>query len=168
MSCRPLVMAVKLLGRFVPVGTAVGRVFCWVARARMFLMSGRRSDLGRNAALDLSPEDLVPGDVLLARTTPRPLTRYDGATLEDLATPDTPRLGPLQRAGQALDPDAAVATQRLGQFQLGGGVGEPQVRVEPTARQVHAHLDVHVGCQHQAHLPVTSLSLSSSALDGVQ
>src|SRR5206468_11429438 len=141
MSCRPLVMVVKLLSRFVPVGRAVGRVFCWVARARMFLMSGRRSDLGRDAALDLSPEDLVPGDVLLARTTPRPLTRYDGATLEDLATPDAPRLGPLQCAGQALDPDGAVAAQRLGQFQLGGGVGEPQVGADPAAGEGHAPLD---------------------------
>src|SRR5437867_47028 len=132
---------------------------CSVAWART-LMSGRHSDLGRDTIRDRYPEDLVPGDVLLARTTPRPLTRYDGATLEDLATPDAPRLGPLHRTGQALDPDGAVAAQGLGQFQLGGGVGEPQVRVEPAARQVHAHLDGHVGCQHQAHLPVTSLSHS--------
>src|SRR6266566_6357068 len=149
MSCRPLVMMVTLLGRFVPVGTAVGRVCCWVARARMLLMSGRRSDLGRDAACDLSPEDLVPGDVFLARTTPRPLTRNHGATLEDLATPDAPRLGPLHGAGQALDPNRAVAAQRLGQFQLGGGVGEPQVGVEPAAGKVHANLDVEEGCQHQ-------------------
>src|SRR5438034_2356026 len=142
MSCRPVM--VTLLGRFVRGGTAVGRVGFRVARARMVAMSGRL-ELRRDAARDLGPEDLVPGDVLLARTTPRPLTRYDGATLEDLATPDAPRLGPLQRTGQALDPDGAVAAQGLGQFQLGRGVGEPQVRVEPAARQVHAHLDGHVG-----------------------
>src|SRR3989440_13021908 len=140
MSCRPLVMVMKLLGRFVPVGTAVGRVGCSVerrrlARARIPFMSGRHTDLGRDSARDLCPQDLVPGDVLLARTTPRPLTRNHGTTLEDLATPDAPRLGPLDRTREALDPDGAVAAQRLGQFQLGGGAGRPPARGEDEARQ---------------------------------
>src|SRR5436305_14223821 len=127
-------------------------------------MSGRQVDLGRDSARDLSPQDLVPGDVLLAWTTPRPLPRNHGTTLEDLATPDAPGLGPLDRTREALDPNRAVAAQRLGQFQLGGGVGEPQVGVEPPARQVKTHLNRQLGGQRQAHLPVTSLSRSFSAL----
>src|SRR2546428_14008528 len=99
-------------------------------------MSGRHTDLGRDSARDLCPQDLVPGDVLLARTTPRPLPRNHGATLEDLATPDAPGLGPLDRAREALDPNRAVTTQRLGQFQLGGGGGAPPVGGEPPARHV--------------------------------
>src|SRR6266536_1481239 len=132
-------------------------------------MSGRHSDLGRDTIRDRHPEDLVPGGILLARTTPGPLTRNHGATLEDLATPDAPRLGPLDRARQALHPDRAVAAQRLGQFEFGRRLGEPQVGVEPAAWQVHAHVDADVdGCQRQTHLPVTSLSLSLSALGVVQ
>src|SRR5436190_22834632 len=101
MSCMPLVMTVTPLGRFGTFGTA-GRAGRSVERrrlvcARVPFMSGRHADLGRDAAVGLGPQDLVPGEVLLARTTPRPLTRYDGATLEDLATPDAPRLRPLHR-----------------------------------------------------------------------
>src|SRR5436309_13963839 len=105
-----------LLGRSIVVGAPLRRVGCSMARVRRLCMSGRHSDLGRDSVGDLNPKDLVPGDVLLARTTPRPLTRDHGATLEDLATPDAPRLLPLHRAGQALHPDRAVAAQRLGEF----------------------------------------------------
>src|SRR5256885_9551540 len=165
MSCMPLVMGRKLLGRFVPVGTAVGRVGCSVerrrlARARIPFMSGRQVDLGRDSARDLSPQDLVTGDVLLARTTPRPLPRNHGATLEDLATPDAPGLGPIDRTREALDPDGAVAAQRLGQVQLGGGVGEPQVGGEGPAREVPPYLHRHVRGPRPAPLPGTSLSVS--------
>src|SRR5690242_9375591 len=100
-------MVTVLLDRSVMVGVPLRRVGCSMARVRMRwpFMSGRHSDLGRDSVGDLNPKDLVPGDVLLARTAARPLTRNHGATLEDLATPDAPRLLALHRAGQALHPD---------------------------------------------------------------
>src|SRR6266545_416243 len=72
-------MIVTLLDRLVPVGTAVGRVGFRVARAWTVSMSGRLLELSRDAVRGLSPQDLVPGDVLLARTTPRPLTGNHGS-----------------------------------------------------------------------------------------
>src|SRR5690349_17956505 len=140
MSCMPVVMTVTLLARVGTFGTAGwdGRSIerRRLACARVPFMSGRHADLGRHAARGLRPQELVPDDVLLARTTPRPLTRYDGAMLEDLATPDAPRLGPLHGAGEALHPDGAVRAEGLGQFQIGRGLAEPQVGVEPAAGQV--------------------------------
>src|SRR2546430_9113845 len=120
MSCEVEFMIGVLLGRLISVGVPLGRASCSKARVRTRVcMSGRHDELSRDSIRDLHPQDLVPGDVLLARTTPRPLPRNHGATLEDLATPDAPRLLALHRAGQALHPDPAVAAQRLGQFELG-------------------------------------------------
>src|SRR5262245_35258586 len=99
------------------------------------------ADQRRGPSDNLSPEAGVPSDVLLTRTAARPLTRNDGATLEDLAAPDAPGLRPLHCAGEALDAQRAVAAERLGQFQLSGSVREPQVRVELAAGQLRTQLD---------------------------
>ena len=113
----------------------------------MVVMSGRQRTALRletvrgEPLLGLDPQLGVAGDVLLARTATGPLARNHRATLEDLAAPDAPRLGPLDRAGQALDAQRAVPAERLGQLQLGRRVGEPQVRVELPAGQVCLELD---------------------------
>src|SRR4051794_27153265 len=57
--------------------------------------------------LDLDLELGVASDVNLAGTATRPLARHDGATLKDLASPDTPGLVPLDRTGEALDAQRA-------------------------------------------------------------
>ncbi len=84
----------------------------------------------------LDAEDRVPSDVLLTRATTRPLARNDGATLEDLATPDTPRLGPLDCAGEALGLQRATPAESLRDLEVGRSIGEPQVRVVLTARKL--------------------------------
>src|SRR6266545_338129 len=113
--------------------------------------------------LDLDRQLGVASDVDLARTAAGPLARDDRATLEDLAAPDSPGLAPLDRAGQALDAQRAVPAERLGQFQLGRGVREPQVRVELPTGQVCLNLDAHVEWgqrqTHKARSPLSSLDL---------
>ena len=129
---------VLLLGRVVPVVVTLGRNDCGCRSRRLagwrIVMSGRHSrDESRGASRDLDAQDSVPGDVFLARTATRPLTRHDRTPLEDLATPHAPGLCPLQGAGQALDAKRALRAEGLGQFQLTRSVGEPQVRVERAA-----------------------------------
>src|SRR5262249_12432690 len=98
------------------------------------VMSGRHSRYERRGTgRDLDAQDRVPGDVFLARTATGSLARHDRPPLEDLATPDTPRLCPLQGAGQALHAQRALRAEGFGQLQLARGVGEPQVRVERAA-----------------------------------
>ena len=123
---------------------------------------------GCRSCRDLDPQHGVAGDVLLARTATGPLARNDRATLEDLATPDAPGLGPLDRTGQALDPQRAVPAERLGQLELGRRVGEPQVRVELAARQVrlHARRSASSGCRapdsESSRSPLSPLDLRGS------
>src|SRR5689334_10566098 len=107
-------------------------------RGRWFLSSVFIScDRSRADELTLG----VAREVFLTRTATGPLARDDHAVVEDLAAPDTPGLGPLQSAREALDAYRAVAAERLGQLQLGRLVREPQVRVEPTARNLAADVD---------------------------
>src|SRR3954464_3103901 len=114
--------------------------------------------------LDLDREFRVASDVDLARTATRPLARDDRTTLENLAAPDTPRLVPLDRAGQALDAQRAVPAERLRQFQLGRGVREPKVRVELPTGQVCLDLDAHVDRgQRQTHKARSPLSSDRSS-----
>jgi len=69
---------------------------------------------------------------------------------------------PLDRTGQALDAQRAVPAERLGQFQLGRGVREPQVRVELPTGQVCLDVDAHVDRgQRQTHKARSPLSSSS-------
>ena len=72
-------------------------------------MSGRHAGNGRSRpSSGLDPQGRVASDVLLTWTTPRPLPRNHGTTLEDLATPDAPGLLPVQCGRQALDPQTAT------------------------------------------------------------
>src|SRR4051812_8568738 len=136
----------------------------------MVVMSGRQSDgvtpeaVRGEPLLGLGLQLGVASDVDLAGTTARPLTRNHGATLEDLAAPDTPGLVPLDRAGEALDAQRAVPAERLGQFQLGRGVREPEVRVELPTGQVCLELDAHVEWgQRQTHKARSPLSFDRSS-----
>src|SRR4051794_17039364 len=132
-------------------------------------MSGRQADgvagvesVGGEPLFDLVGQLGVTRHVDLAGTATRPLARNHGTALEDLATPDTPGLVPLDRAGQALDAQRAVPAERLRQFQLGRGVREPQVRVELPTGQVCLDLDAHVERgQRQTHKARSPLSSSS-------
>src|SRR4051794_3197283 len=131
------IFTARLLGRLVLVD-ALGRIDCGRSRRlagiRKVVMSGRHyADESRGAGRGLGTKYGVPGDVLLTGATTRPLPRHNRAPLEDLATPHTPGLGALYRAGQALDPDRAIDAQRLGELELSRCVGEPQVGVEGPA-----------------------------------
>src|SRR5262249_38118147 len=94
--------------------------------------AGAESDA--RAVADLDPQHGVAGEVFLTRTATRPLARYDRAPLEDLSTPHTPWLGPLDGAREALDPERASAAQGLRDLEVGRHVGEPQIRVVLAAR----------------------------------
>ena len=71
------------------------------------------------------------------RGRPRGRLRAITAPLsEDLAAPDAPGLGPLEKStGQAGLAHRAVGAEGLGQFELGRGLGEPQPRLLHPARQ---------------------------------
>jgi hypothetical protein len=55
---------------------------------------------------------------------------------EQLSAPDAPGLTPLQSSGEAEVPHGAVLAQRLGELDVGRRLGEPQLRVVDSARQV--------------------------------
>ena len=95
--------------------------------------SGDRREGSGGLCFDVGP---VAGQVGLAGSTAGPLAVDDRPALEDLAPPHTPRLGPAQRACQALGLDRAVTAERLGPLQLGRSLGEPQVGVARAAREV--------------------------------
>src|ERR1041384_3159327 len=118
------------------------------------LMSRRHSgDSGRRTGGRFDPERSVAGDVLLARTTTGPLARNHGATFEDLATPDTPRLLPFERSREAGNPDGAVTAEGLREFELGRSLGEPEVRVEVAAREsgLDRHFSTRLGDAERGH-----------------
>jgi len=75
-------------------------------------------------------------DVDLAGATTWTLARDDDATDEDLTTPDTPGLLPLDRAGQALGQHRAVGAERLRVLDVLGTLGEEQLRVIASAREL--------------------------------
>ena len=112
----------------------VGLVAVWVGMGQATITLSATSALSPVGHLD--PQDRVPGEVLLAGTATRPLARNNRTTLEDLATPHAPRLGALNRTGQALDLQRARPAEGLRNLEVSRGVGEPQVRVVLAARQL--------------------------------
>src|SRR5690606_19596311 len=69
-------------------------------------------------------------DVVLARTSSRPLARNDYAGDEQLAAPDSPWLTPGERAIEALPPDRAAEADRLGELHVSRGFGEEELWIE--------------------------------------
>jgi hypothetical protein len=74
--------------------------------------------------------------VSLTRPSSGPLTTDDDAALEQFATPHAAWLASRDRGRQAAEPSGAVLTEELGHFQLDRVLGEPQVRIVHSARQV--------------------------------
>ena len=74
------------------------------------------------------------GQRVLPRPAPGTLARHHDSAHEQLAAPDTPRLAPLQRAGQAQVAHRAVPAQRLRRLDVGRRLGEEQIRVPQPAR----------------------------------
>src|SRR5262249_29975473 len=109
------------------------------------VMSRRRSDefVHQSGSLHRDVSDACC-DVGLPGTSTRPLASDHDTPLEDLATPDTPWLAPLDGPCKALHPDGAIRTKRLCKFQLSRRVREPKVRVKPAARHVNVQLDLRV------------------------
>src|SRR5690606_26084274 len=88
-------------------------------------------------------------DRVLARAAARTLARHDRAAKDQLAAPDAPRLGALQRALEAGLLDRAPGAERLGELDVLRRLGEPQVRVGTTGDlgfvdQVHDRLRPHL------------------------
>src|SRR5690242_5324405 len=112
-----------LLGRL--VGRTTSRVGCALRSPRLagwvwVDMSGRHSRGDRRGpGRHLDAEHRVARDVLLAGTPTGPLARHHGATLEDLAAPDSPRLTALDRAGEALGTKRALRAERLRELEVG-------------------------------------------------
>jgi hypothetical protein len=87
------------------------------------------------------PADHAPRITLhvrLAGTSARSLAWHDRASLEDLATPDTPWLTTSDRTGKALGHDRAGGAELLGALEVRRRLGEPQVRVADAARQLES------------------------------
>src|SRR5215204_3695529 len=80
------------------------------------------------------------GHGVLARTAARPLPSHDGALDEQLPAPHAPRLLALESAGEALDACGAEPAERLGELDVLGPLGEPELRVVVAARNGLAHL----------------------------
>src|SRR6478736_22723 len=80
------------------------------------------------------------GHGVLARTAAGPLASHDGALDEQLPTPDAPRLLALERAGKALDACGAEPAERLGELDVLGTLGEPELRVVVATRNGLADL----------------------------
>src|SRR3954447_1863953 len=76
------------------------------------------------------------GDGVLAGTTAGPLAGNDDSCDEELSAPHSPRLAPLERTRQALRADGTTAAQRLGELHVARRLGEEQLRVLTTARQL--------------------------------
>src|SRR5258705_4444610 len=78
---------------------------------------------------------------VLAWPSTRTLASDDRAALNDLATPNTPRLFAFQRRGEALAADRAIRAQRLCALEVKRGFGEPQVGViDMTRHRQHRSL----------------------------
>ena len=73
---------------------------------------------------------------VFARTSRAALVTEDQTLIEDLAAPYARVFAPLQRAGQAGLLDRAFGAECLGHVEIGGGVGEPEVRVVMLAWQI--------------------------------
>src|SRR3954447_24935580 len=76
------------------------------------------------------------GDGVLAGTTAGPLAGNDDSCDEELSAPHSPRLAPLERTRQALRADGTTAAQRLGELHVARRLGEEELRVLTTARQL--------------------------------
>jgi hypothetical protein len=80
--------------------------------------------------------DVSGSDRVLARTTAGPLARDDDSCDEELSAPHSPRLAPLECTRQALRADGTTAAQRLGELHVARRLGEEELRVLTTARQL--------------------------------
>jgi hypothetical protein len=74
--------------------------------------------------------------LVLARTSAGALAGDHRSVLEQLSTPDSPRLTPLEGAGQALTADRAVPAQGLGHLDVGWCLGEEQLGPLSTTGQL--------------------------------
>ena len=71
-----------------------------------------------------------------ARVAARPLVGDDPSLLEDLTAPDAERFSPVDRARQARPPQRARPAQRLGQIEIRGMLGEPQLRFVAAGQRI--------------------------------
>src|SRR3954454_20851542 len=81
----------------------------------------------------LTPDRCSRGGLDLPRPAPGPLARHHDTGDEQLATPDAPRLVPLQRPGQAGLPDRAGLAQCLRELDVRGKLREPELGVVDAA-----------------------------------
>jgi len=75
-------------------------------------------------------------DGVLTRTAARTLAGDHYSLKEELTAPDAPGLSPLERAGQAQGLDRAIRAQSLRVLHVRGGLGEEELRVVHSARQL--------------------------------
>src|SRR3954447_15019986 len=76
------------------------------------------------------------GDVVLAGTSAGTLAGDDDSCDEELSAPHAPRLAPLERTRQTLHADGTSAAQGLGELHVARRLGEEELRVLTTARQL--------------------------------
>src|SRR3954465_14646687 len=97
--------------------------------------------------------------VTLAGTPTGPLARNHHTLDEQLATPHSPRLGTLERSGQALGLQRAGRAKRLRVLDVRRRFGEEEFwRVGPTGqvlRRDNLGEDIEEAHAHSGHLPVT-------------
>ena len=104
------------------IAAAVARDWSWFARPWFAARPCCSHD--RGYAAPLRSGDRLRGHLGLARTSARAFTRHDRAAQEQLSPPDSPRLPPLQRSGEAGGPRWALPAQGLGQLHVIRRLGE--------------------------------------------
>jgi hypothetical protein len=125
-------VARAVAARFVVIGLFFS--LNWLRAVKGDQSSGNLTGYDSRPVGNFDSQQGVPREVILARTATGPLTRNNRAPLENLSTPDTPRLGPLDGACQALDLERATPAKGLRNLQVSRHIGEPQIRVVLAAR----------------------------------
>src|SRR5437763_4657597 len=133
--------------------------WCWTWSCGHGLLAGHDDRLEGRVVKARTHNRCADGQAVLARTATRPLARHHDPLQDQLASPDAPRLAPLEGTGKALGLQRATGAERLGLLDLCRGLGEEQLGVDaPTGELGSGPFDQREGAVvHLGHLLATLL-----------